>query len=144
MHKHYIAGGLVSLLTLACGEGASMPLETEARTSASLPLVGSLDGTWKSGGWPGIVSISGGSGYMSNNGDLCWLSGDLKFENITATATPNEYTATRYMYGSGSCLGQPPPITVKITLYNYSSGDVFTETDVATPSTWNASWSRYP
>lgn len=77
---------------------------------------------------------------MTNDGDGCWLNGDLKFENITPTSTPDEYTATRHMYGSGFCLVHASPETTIITLHHYTSGDAFSE---VSPS-FSASWTRYP
>ncbi|AGC48253.1 hypothetical protein MYSTI_06981 [Myxococcus stipitatus DSM 14675] len=128
----------LALLAVACGGGAaSESPATESQTAELLPSGDPLIGTWCEVGWPGCVTIyAGGSGSLTSGGDGCWYPGDSQYAGLTPTGVPNQYTGTRYMYGTGICAPIAPQ-SVTITLS--SAGDSFTE---VTSGGFSATWRR--
>jgi hypothetical protein len=137
MKRQAAFAAVAALLAVGCGGPLDEQTDPATQQAALLSSTDPLVGTWCHTGWPGCFTIqTSGYAYMTNNGDGCWRSGDLKFAALTPGSTPGTYTGTRYMYGTGVC-GNPPPRDTVITMTGLNS---FTEVS----GNFTASWVRGP
>jgi hypothetical protein len=126
----------LSFLAVACGGPQDKDLGADATGTQEAALTRSIVGTWCHASWPGCFAINAsGDGYMVNNGDGCWRNGDLVFTGLVASSTPDTYTGTRLMYGSGVC-GYIAPQSDTLTM---TDDDHFTE---VTSGGFSTSWYR--
>ncbi|RKH15577.1 hypothetical protein D7Y15_39450 [Corallococcus sp. AB030] len=141
MNRQAALAALAVLCLTACGGAMDEQTDLSAQKAAVLSSTDPLVGKWCHASWPGCFTIdSSGSGIMSNNGDGCWRTSDVKFSGLTPGSTAGTYTGTRNHRGSGVCASPAPYPLPTPTTITMTGPDSFTEVS----GSFTASWFRSP